>query len=113
MSQYRERYDNESIVCPFCGEDEEPKDASYYDDGNENEYTCKPCGAKFVATARVSVRFDSMGLREWLEEKVASYTRGLERLEKEDTPRESALKCTRESRDRYQARLDGFRGNGE
>lgn len=107
MGEYSEIYDSEDIVCPFC-RDREEGEADMFDDGEEEERCCKACGATFVFTVKVTLRFSSVSLEEFLKDKVRAYSSGLRHLKGQDPVNENALECTREALDVYQARLDGL-----
>lgn len=106
MSGYREVYGSEEITCPFCRTLADTGPVGDYEDNWDYEYQCSACGESFVATARLILEFDSQSLEQWLKLRVASYDRGIAKLQKEVPLNEESIALTRKGRDELQARLD-------
>lgn len=53
-----ETYDEDSIICPYCGNRKEDDDG-YFASKGEGEYECDECGKTFNFTANIKVTYST------------------------------------------------------
>jgi len=96
----------ESLVCPYCGTEQE--DAREQEDwGIPEEWTCCDCCKDFVYTTETYVKFTSEDLGEYLSDKIEQEKYHLLVLEKESKS-ETAIERSKKRLEDLEKRFDLF-----